>query len=359
MDHIGRLRSVAETLDDHHLDALLVSKLTNIRYLCGFTGSTGYLLVGKNGSWFVTDGRYRIQAASEVVGAEVVVPGMVEETGPALLDAARALGAARVGFESEHLTVASAERLRGWVEGLEVAGTEGVVERLRRVKEPRELELMREAARIADEGFEYVLNVIEAGRTEREIALDLEFFLRRSGADETSFDPIVAAAERSALPHAHPTDRRVERGRWVLFDLGCRVEGYCSDMTRTVAVGEPDDRHREIYELVLNAQEAGLGALEPGVTGADADRAAREVIEKAGYGESFGHGLGHGVGLEVHEAPVLRRTSADVLEPGNVVTVEPGVYIDGWGGVRIEDLVVVTESGSEVLSKASKDLIVL
>lgn len=359
MNYETRQKRLRESLAEQGADSLYVTNLTNIRYLCGFTGSSGSLLVGQSGSWFLTDGRYRTQSADEIVGAEIEVYRFTTETAAAVRKAAKSLGTKRVGFEKDHTTVASAETVNEWFEGMEMVPTQGLVEKLRRVKDAEEIDAMRKAAELADEGIAYILGRIEPGLTEKQVALDLEFHMRSAGAEAVSFDLIVAAAERSALPHAHPTDRKVEKGRFLLFDIGCRYDGYCSDLTRTVVVGSADDRHREIYELVARAQAAGLAAVAPGKAGSEVDAAARSVIEAGGQGDAFGHGLGHGVGLEVHEGPGLRSISEDILEDGNVVTVEPGVYIPGWGGVRIEDLVLVTSSGSEVLSKAGNELILL
>ncbi|MCW3042652.1 MAG: peptidase [Actinobacteria bacterium] len=356
MDYMGRIKRLQEGLE---VDALYVSNLPNVRYLCGFTGSNGALLVGPHAAWFLTDGRYRTQAAGEVVGAEVEVYGLPDQLGAALRRIAAELGVARVGFEADHVAVAAAERLKEHFPGAELVPTSGLVEALRRVKEPEELDKIRAAAQLADEGLAYILGQLRPGITERELAILLESHMRVEGAEAVSFPAIVAAAERSALPHAHPSDRIIEHGRFLLFDLGCIVDGYCSDLTRTVVLGHADDRHREIYELVALAQQAGLDALRAGRTGAEVDKASRDVIAGAGYGEAFGHSLGHGVGIEIHEAPTLRSTSTDVLEAGNVVTVEPGIYLPGWGGARIEDLTVVTESGQETLSRSPKELIVL
>jgi Xaa-Pro aminopeptidase len=355
---IGRIARIQAALEAEGVDAVYVAHLPNVRYLCGFTGSNGCLVIGRSGARFLTDGRYRAQSAEEVQGAEVEVYGLPDELDRGLERACSDFGVSTVGFEAAHLTVAALDRLRE-ATGLEVRPTTQLVERLRMVKEPAELDRIREAARMADEGLAHVLERVTEGVTERELALELEFFMRRQGADDVSFDLIVAAAERSALPHAHPTDRQVEKGRYLLFDLGCIFEGYCSDMTRTIMVGDPDQRHREIYDLVARAQQAGLDAVRPGTPAADVDRAARRVIEDAGLGDAFGHGLGHGVGVEIHEAPTLRSTSRDVLEVGHVITIEPGVYLPGWGGVRIEDLVVVAPEGADVLSRSSKALQVL
>lgn len=359
MDYEGRQSRLRDWLIKEELLGLYVSKITNIRYLCGFTGSSGHLLVSPEGSRFLSDERYRTQAAQEVQGADFDIYGVPDEMGPALAKGAGDLKISKVGFEAEHMPVVGLEKLEGYLEGIQLVPTVGSVEALRRVKEPEEIVMIREAAALADRGFAHIVQRIEVGKSERELALDLEFFMRGNGAEGVSFDLIVAAAERSALPHAHATDREVEKGRIVLFDLGCKIAGYCSDLTRTVIVGPIDDRHRETYELVLSAQQAGLEAIRPGAAGAEVDGAARKVIDDAGAGQAFGHGLGHGVGLEVHEAPTLRRTSTDILEPGNVVTDEPGVYFPGWGGVRIEDLVLVTAEGRDVLSAAPKELLVL
>jgi Xaa-Pro aminopeptidase len=246
-----------------------------------------------------------------------------------------------------------------YFEGAELVPGEGWVEELRKIKDAEEIASIRAAAELGDEGFAYILERIKPGVREIDLALELEFYLRSKGSEGVSFDPIVAAAERSALPHARPTDRVVEKGRYLLFDFGCVVDGYCSDMTRTVVIGPVDDRHRQVYETVLESQMAGIEAAGPGISCGDVDMVSRRVIEKAGYPEAFMHGLGHGVGLDIHEAPSLKTGFAEQLMPGHVITIEPGAYFEGWGGVRVEDLAVVTEDGLEVLSKAPKDLIVL
>lgn len=358
MDGSSRIARIQAQLVSEGLDAAYVAHLPNVRYLCGFTGSNGCLVIGRSGARFLTDGRYRVQASQEVQGAEVDVYGLPDALERGLRRALSDFDAASLGFEAGHLTVAMLDRLRQ-ADGFDLVPTTELVERLRMVKEPEELDRIREAARMADEGLAHILERVSVGVSERELALELEFFMRRQGADDVSFDPIVAAAERSALPHARPTDRQVEKGRYLLFDLGCIHDGYCSDLTRTVVVGDPDDRHREIYELVARAQQAGLDAVKPGRPAAEVDRAARQVIEDAGLGDAFGHGLGHGVGVEIHEAPTLRSTSREVLEAGQVITIEPGAYLPGWGGVRIEDLVAVGPDGADVLSRSTKELQVL
>ena len=359
MNYEKRISKVREAMSKLPVDAIFVTNLMNVRYLCGFTGSNGMLLVTEKGSRFFTDGRYRTQSADQVEGADVVIYQDPPELGSHLKTAASEMRATQVGFEATNVTFARADELRGFFEGAVLHATNGVVEELRAVKEPEELDLMRTAAHMADDGFSHILDFVRTGMTEQEVALELEFYLRKNGAEDVSFSPIVAAAERSALPHAHPTDRLVEEGRFLLFDLGCKYKGYCSDLTRTVVIGEPDSRHSSVYEVILAANEAGLRAAGPDKPARDVDRAARDVVEAAGYPEAFSHGLGHGVGLEVHEGPTVRSTSDDVLKPGNVITIEPGAYFPDWGGVRVEDLCVITESGIEVLSKSPKELIAL
>lgn len=368
MDYLARMSRLRERLEREGLDALFVTNLTNIRYLCGFTGSSAQLLVGAESATFFSDGRYRTQAGDEVEEAAVEIYPNLKERPPIVRAAAQRMKVARLGFESAYVPVRGREMpspadglpdLEAIFERMQLLPTADLVEDLRRVKEPEELALIRTAAEMADDGFAYILEQVQVGRTEREVALDLEFYLRRQGADGVSFEPIVAAAERSALPHARPTGRTVEKGRYLLFDLGCVYRGYCSDLTRTVVVGPADDRHREVYEVVARANAAGIDAARPGRKGAEVDRSAREVIAAAGYPEAFSHGLGHGVGIEVHEQPRLSTISEHELEPGEVVTIEPGAYFPGWGGVRIEDLVVLTADGVDVLSRSPKDLIVL
>ncbi|MEX2553148.1 MAG: Xaa-Pro peptidase family protein [Actinomycetota bacterium] len=369
MNFPGRLAGVRRAMEADGLDALLVSNLVNVRYLCGFAGSNGYLFITPGSARFITDGRYRFQAADEVHEAEVQICMTHQE----VIDTFNALTAEnrlrRIGYEATHVTVASRgaawepppglDKLGAYFGDAELVAVQGLVEELRKVKEAGEIEAIRRAAAIGDKGFEYIVGKVKPGVTERELALDLEFYMRSIGAEAMSFDVIVAAGERSALPHARPTEHKVERGRFVLFDFGCVVDGYCSDMTRTVIVGPADDRHRDVYEMVLQSQSAGLEAVGPGIACGDVDAVARNVIAQAGHEEAFMHGLGHGVGLEIHEAPSLKKGFPELLQPGHVVTVEPGAYFEDWGGVRVEDLVAVTEDGIDTLSRAPRDLIVL
>lgn len=369
MDYARRLFGVRSRMSADGLDALLITDLINVRYLCGFTGSNGYLFVTQEHSRFLTDGRYTFQAAGQVQGAQVQICGSHKVVIDTLKDLAHDEGLKRVGYEGAHVTVLSRgqswepppglDKLTLYFPEAELVPTQRVVEELRKVKDAGEIAAIKRAAVIGDQAFEYILGKIKPGVSERDLALDLEFYMRRQGAEAMSFEPIVAAAERSALPHAHPSDRLIERGRFVLLDFGCVVDGYCSDMTRTVVMGPLDERHKEIYELVAASQAAGLEAVGPGIACGAVDKVARTVIDRAGHAEAFMHGLGHGVGLEIHEAPSLKKDFSELLEPGHVVTVEPGVYFENWGGVRVEDLVVVTEDGIQFMSQAPRELIVL
>jgi Xaa-Pro aminopeptidase len=328
-----------------------------VRYLTGYTGSNGLALIGAGTRSFVTDFRYVEQAAEEVDSSFDRQRASVD-----LLEAIRDVlpaGELRLGFEEAHVSVREHARLRELLPTqVELIGVHGLVEGLRAVKDPGEVAAIRAAAALADAAFEQLIADGLVGRTERDLAVALEFDMRRRGAEGPSFEPIVAAGPHGALPHASPREVEVRSGELVVIDWGAKLDGYCSDCTRTVAAGAGTERGAEIYELVLEAQLAGLAAVAPGAGGREVDAVARDRIGAAGHGEHFGHGLGHGVGLDVHEAPRLAQRSESVLEAGNVVTVEPGVYLPGELGVRIEDLVVVTADGCEILTAVSKELTV-
>jgi Xaa-Pro aminopeptidase len=327
----------------------------NVRYLTAFTGSNGLAVVGRDLRRFVTDFRYVEQAAEQVDGFDR------EQAPPEFLDALAdgwPDGELRLGFEDEDVSVRRHTRLREVLpDRVELVPAGGIVEELRAVKDAGEVERIRAAAALVDEVYGVVREQGLVGRTEREVALTIEEEMRRRGASGPSFPPIVASAERGALPHAEPTSARIPEGTLVTLDVGAVVDGYCSDCTRTWATGELPDDLAAAYNLVRRAQEAALGAVRPGPEGREVDAVARDMITAAGHGDHFGHGLGHGVGLAIHEAPRLARTAKGRLVAGNVVTVEPGVYLPGRGGVRIEDLVVVAEGGPTVLSGTTKDLI--
>jgi len=350
---VSRADRVEARLAGAEVDALLVTDLVNVRYLTGFTGTNGLCAVAPGLRRFVTDFRYVERAAAEVDGFE-------RERAPIeFLDALREgwpAGMRRLGFEDHKVTVRQHEKLRELLpEGVELVAAGGLVERERAVKDAAELDAIAAAAGVADAALDAVLAGGLAGRTERAVALALEDAVRAAGA-APAFATIVAAGANGAAPHATPGDRAIERGTLVTIDFGARLGGYCSDCTRTFAAGPVGEDEQAIYELVRAAQAAALDAVRPGPEGREVDAVARELIAAGGHGEHFGHGLGHGVGLEVHEAPRLTTTGTDALETGNVVTVEPGVYVPGLGGVRIEDLVVVTPDGRRVLSGHGKAL---
>ena len=339
-----RVERLREVLDE----PLLVSSRCNVWYLSGLDSSKAALLVERDRPRLYTDFRY-VEAAQAVAGVEVV------QTRRDLYGHLAELLAGRIAFEPAHLSYERYERLAA--AGLELVPRDRVVERLRAVKDEGELAAIRTAAAITDRAFERIAQEPFVGRSERDVAWQLEQTLHELGAAGAAFEIIVASGPNAALPHARPGDRTIGPGETVIVDAGCIVDGYCSDCTRTFATGVLPDELRTAYEVCRRAQEAGLAALAPGREGVEVDRAARDVIEQAGLGERFGHGLGHGVGLEVHEGPWLNPELPSTLAVGNVVTVEPGIYLAGLGGVRIEDLVVVGAGGVEVLSAVTKDLV--
>jgi Xaa-Pro aminopeptidase len=348
---VSRAERLADLVSERELDQVFVSDLTNIRHLTGFTGTNGACLVGPELRVFFTDFRYTERAEREV-GDEWERPDAERELVPQI--AARISG--RVGFEDAKLSVRQLGKLREAVgEGVELVPAGDLVEELRARKEPEEIERIASAAELADDVYRWALERGLAGSTERDVARACEARIRELGA-EPSFPPIVAAAANGALPHAEPEEREIGTGELVVFDMGALLDGYCSDCTRTFATGEPGGEAREVYELVREAQAAALEAVRRGVAAKELDSVPRERISDAGHGERFGHGTGHGVGLEVHEAPRVAASSEDELVEGNVITIEPGVYVPGKFGVRIEDLVVVTADGHRNLSGLPKDL---
>jgi Xaa-Pro aminopeptidase len=365
----GRLARLQGEIAGAELDALLLDSPVELRYMTGYTGSNGLALVpaergagaaGDGAPQFVTDFRYVAQSAAEVAPAfrRTIVTGELLDSVPGLLGGE----GGRLGFDAGKLSVKSHRRLRELLaDGWELVDAGGLVERLRLVKEPAEIALIGAAAELADRALEQVLETGLAGRTEREVAFELETAMRRLGAEAPSFPSIVASGAHGALPHAQPRDVEIAHDVLVTIDWGAQHNGYCSDCTRTYATGERiSEQAREVYGVVLDAQLAGLRAVEAGPNGREVDAAAREVIDRAGYGESFGHGLGHGVGLEIHEAPRLSRTAGnEPLAAGSVVTVEPGVYLPDALGVRIEDLVVVRDGARDVLTGLAKELTVV
>ena len=356
MDHGGRRARLAERFAGLGIDALYVSRLPNVRYLSGFSGSNGHLLVtSAGGGALLTDGRYTSQAEREVEDLERIT--YRSNLPAALAQALHGLGARTVGFEAEDLTFHSHASLAA--AGVALVPTRRLVGSLRAAKDAQELALIQAAQDATDRAYELVTAKLAEGMTEQEVAFELEAAMRQAGAEGLAFDTIVGFGPGAAEPHHRPTRRPLARGDVVKMDFGALVDGYHADMTRTVAFGEPPARLREIYEIVRRAQQAGVDAVRPGASSVEVDAAARSIVADAGFGAEFPHGLGHGVGLEIHEAPSLRFDGEDVLASGQVVTVEPGIYLPGAFGVRIEDMVEVTAGGPRVMAAAPKDLVVL
>jgi len=360
MEFHGRQKKLREHLATTRFDALLVSHLPNIRYLCGFTGSAGLLLVEEDGAVFFTDVRYDTQARDEVKGAKVVIAKN------SLLSAVGDLFAGRrkrsrgwvVGIEAEHLTVAEQKRLNDLLpRGIRLRSASSAVERLRMIKDEDELDLIRAAVLLGATLFDRALEVLRKGVKETEVAAEMEYAARRGGAEAMSFPTIIASGARSALPHGRASEQSVPAGAFVVCDFGVILRGYCSDQTRTVWVGQPEAEARRVYEVVREAQQAAIAVVRPGVALGEVDSAARKVLRNSKLDRYFTHSTGHGVGLEIHESPRVAAGQRTVLQPGMVITIEPGVYFPGKWGVRIEDMVAVTRQGCEVLTPTSKDFL--
>lgn len=352
-----RLHRLVAQFPEKELDALLISAPENRRYLSGFTGSAGYLFISSERAVLVTDSRYTEQATNQAPDFQVM---QVRGGWDWFLEQLKETGVKRVGFESRDMTVATYNSLVGAVKDdsalsqVSMIATAEMPEEGRVFKDQRELALLQRAIDASDAAMEAVCPNITVGMTEREVAWRMEMAMRDFGADGISFDTIVASGPNGAMAHHRPSDRAIQAGEPIVIDMGAIVEGYCSDITRTVVVGEPDETFRKIYDIVLGAQLTAINTVRPGMTGEDCDDLSRAVIAEAGYGDNFGHSLGHGVGLAVHENPRVSPRSPDKLEPNMVFTVEPGIYLTGWGGIRIEDIVVLGDDGAKVLSKAGK-----
>jgi Xaa-Pro aminopeptidase len=356
VDHHLRRRALAARLDDLSVDALLITRLLHTRYLTGFTGSNGQVLVRRDGAVFLTDGRYTEQSRREVPDMErVTYLNPLREELPSML-----AGIVRLGFEADEMTVAGRDRLATALgDGVELVATTDAVEALRQIKDDDERAAIRQAQAITDAAFEQILDRFAVGVTEHQVARQLETLMLDEGAEGLAFDSIVAFGESAAEPHHEPGHRMLEEGDVIKLDFGARYAGYHSDFTRTVAFGSPASELKKVHDIVRESQQAGIDAVKAGVIGKEVDAVSRAVIEEAGYGDRFVHSLGHGVGLEIHEAPNFARTVDDAIPAGAVVTVEPGIYIPGLGGVRIEDMVEVTGDGCVVVGTSSRDLIEL
>lgn len=340
------------------LDAVLITEAPQLRYLVGFTGSNGLLIVWYREAIFLTDPRYTTQAKAEIKGAKVsVVSGDLVDALPNLQGFKR--GRTKIGYQSERISEARTRKVRTTLPKALFVAVEDIVTDLMQVKDAAEVAMIAEAAQIADYGFRHVLDCIRPGVRERDVAAELEYLMQKAGSEDTAFETIVASGPRSALPHGRASSRKIQKGDFVTLDFGATFCGYVSDITRTVVVGNPSARQRAIYEVVRKAQDAAVRKARAGMKCAELDAVARRIIDKAGHAARFGHGLGHGIGLVVHEGPSVNARSTAVLKPGMVITIEPGVYVPGWGGVRIEDDIVVGRDKSRVLTKSERALIVL
>lgn len=335
---------------------MLVSEINNIRYLTGFTGSSAYVVITAGKKFFLTDSRYATQAREEVKGCRVKIYSRALECITGVIAAEKA---ASVGFESDFVTHETFLRLKKHLPGIRLKAMPGVAGKARVCKDPFEIEKIRNSVRVLETGFEEAARVIRAGVTEKKAASLIELAFREAGADALAFATIVASGERAALPHGKAAEKKIRKGDLVVVDMGVLLDGYNSDATRTFCVGRPTAEQKKIYSTVLDAQMSAIERVAPGVGASYVDAGARDVIAKAGYAKYFGHATGHGVGLDVHEAPSISPASKETLAPGMVITVEPGIYIPGWGGVRIEDMVLVTEDSFEVLTATTKELVSL
>lgn len=353
-----RVELLRKKLTEKNVEAMLVTQPENRRYLSGFTGSAGFLLVSLEKLFLLTDFRYLEQATQECPGWFVYE--VKRSAFEALAELSLQLNINSLAFEDEHLTYKQFSELQEKLpRKVKVLPLPGLVEELRMVKGAQEIENLSKAADLADRAFEHILNFVLPGAKEKDIAFELEFFMRRQGAAKISFDTIVASGSRGAMPHGIASEKTFKFGELVTFDFGCEYKGYFSDLTRTVSLGPPDREQEKIYAIVLEAQEAGLSYLKAGLKASEVDGVVREAISKRGYLEYFRHSTGHGVGLNVHEAPRLSRNDSTILRPGMIVTVEPGIYIPGWGGIRIEDMAVVLEQGCRRLTQAPKDKLIV
>ena len=337
------------------VDAIIVYKPENRRYISGFTGSTGYALITQEECIFFTDFRYLQQASIQCEGFKIVE---ISKT-IAVTEHLNNMNIEKLGFEDEFMDVATFVDFEKELKNITLVPIKETILLLRAVKDDKEIECIEMAAKITDKAFSHILNFIKPGMTERDVQIELEYFMKKNGASAGSFDFIVASGERSSLPHGVASEKVIELGDFLTLDFGCIYNGYCSDMTRTIIVGKANEKQKEIYNLVLKAQLEALTVIKPDVLGKEIDKVARDVIAEAGYGQYFGHGLGHGVGLEIHELPNVNSIGLSPIKAGMVLTNEPGIYITGFGGVRIEDLVLVTENGYRLLSNSSKELIEL
>ncbi len=343
-------------MERQDLDGILLVGDANRNYLSGFTGDESFSIIGLEKAIFITDSRFTEQAKEQVIGYEVrEYKGKIEKFMSKIV---KELNIKKLGFEEDIVTFKNYVTYKDSF-SCELVPIKGIIEDIRIIKDEEEIVCIKKAAEIADRAFAKILQFVKPGMTEKEVGVELEYWLKKFGASGLSFPSIVASGERSSLPHGQPTDKVIKMGDFLTLDFGCVYNGYCSDMTRTIVMGNATDKMTEIYNVVLEAQETAIKAFKPGSTGAEVDKVARDYIKEKGYGKYFGHGLGHGVGREIHELPGISPNGDIILKPGMIVTNEPGIYIPDFGGVRIEDLILITENGCEVISKTTKKLITI
>jgi Xaa-Pro aminopeptidase len=352
-----RLVKLRKKLKESEIDGILVTSSYNRRYITGFTGTAGVALITEKEAKLITDFRYIDQASEQAENFEIVQhkASIIEEIANQLNE----LGIKKLGFEKSYVSFAQYEEYKINFTNSQLVPVSGIIEDLRLLKDEQEIKILKDAAKIADAAFDHIITYIKPGLTELDVSNELEFFMRKQGAASSSFDIIVASGIRSAFPHGVATNKVIKKGELVTLDFGAYYKGYCSDITRTVAVGKPSSELEKIYQTVLEAQLRGMNGIKPGMTGKEADAITRDYITEQGYGEYFGHSTGHGLGMEVHEGPGLSMKSDTILKPGMVVTVEPGIYISGVGGTRIEDDTVITENGNESLTYSTKELLII
>ncbi|MBN2897793.1 MAG: aminopeptidase P family protein [Clostridia bacterium] len=355
-----RAEQLLGLLKEQELDSLFLNNVQNIRYISGYTGEDSYILISPKGKWFITDYRYSEQAEEECKGFKVICRNRQEVSlGQCVNQILKENGLVKMGFERDHINFGMIEDIRADIEGVEVVPTSGLVESIRYVKDEEEVALMKKAASIADQAFEKLMTVIEVGMTEAEAVIELEYYLRQLGADGVAFDTILLAGARTSMPHGIPSDKVIEKGDFITIDFGALYKGYRSDMTRTFVMGEASEEQIRLYNSVLEAQKIGVAAVKSGISGKEPDDRVKEILERDNYYEYAGKGLGHGVGLNIHERPFLSQICTDELKENGVITIEPGVYIPGFGGVRVEDTVIITKDGCEIITRTPKELLII
>jgi len=353
---MSRISDIRVILGELGADIFYITHIPNIRYLTGFSGSSAFVLITKDKNYFITDFRYKKQSADQVKGYEICINYITKDEIKKIFDAN---GIKIVAFESTHVTVSQLEKLNETFPNVKFIPAAEKIEQLTMVKSEDEIDKLKHAVEITDKTFDKILTIIKPGMSERDVSAEITYWHKKYGADKDSFDPIVASGWRGSLPHGVATDKPIENGEMVTLDFGCVANGFCSDFTRTISIGEPDSELKKIYQIVFDAQQKAIDSCRDGATTKEVDSVARDYISSFGYGDKFGHGLGHGLGIEVHELPSVSQRMDIKLTDGNVVTIEPGIYVEGLGGVRIEDDVLIKNGSCEVLNKAPKNLIII